>query len=217
MFVAARAESSLGRRHLNAYSHARAFTLVELLVVIGIIALLVGILLPVMGKARESANRVKCLANLRTLGSATVAYANENKDRLPNDTPADVYVPIYPQVLIDWADKYVATPQVFWCPSSKYPVPEKIISPDYATPQSARICYEFLSVWWPSDQGPTLVQLRGEAPIAWDQDGGDAASVTSHKAGGNVVFSDGHGEWQPIAMWDSPSWPHPGQAYLPKR
>jgi prepilin-type N-terminal cleavage/methylation domain-containing protein/prepilin-type processing-associated H-X9-DG protein len=61
----------------------RAFTLVELLVVIGIIALLVGILMPALSRAKESANRIACLANLRTLGQGFVMYTNDNRGRYP--------------------------------------------------------------------------------------------------------------------------------------
>ena len=60
-----------------------AFTLVELLVVIGIIALLVGILLPTLGRARESANTVKCMANMRQIGQAMTIYIGESKGMLP--------------------------------------------------------------------------------------------------------------------------------------
>jgi prepilin-type N-terminal cleavage/methylation domain-containing protein len=61
----------------------RAFTLIELLVVIGIIAVLISILLPALGAARDRAQNLQCLSNLRACGQVLIIYANQNKGYFP--------------------------------------------------------------------------------------------------------------------------------------
>ncbi|MGA2441464.1 MAG: type II secretion system protein [Tepidisphaeraceae bacterium] len=72
-------------------SRAAGFTLVELLVVIGIIALLISVLLPALNKARQQANLIECQSNLRSIGQMVQIYVTENQGWLPPSWSSKYY------------------------------------------------------------------------------------------------------------------------------
>ena len=73
------------RDAMSRKERSRGFTLIELLVVIAVIALLMGILLPALGKAKKQGQAVRCLSNLKQIGVATYLYAQDNETMIPRD------------------------------------------------------------------------------------------------------------------------------------
>jgi len=105
---------------LNETKQRIGFTLIELLVVISVIALLMGILVPVLGKARGTAKRVYCEANLRQIGVAFRAYLDDNRDKFPLACAfpweiTDVNDPAYNPPITKVLSPILKDPKVFIC------------------------------------------------------------------------------------------------------
>jgi len=123
-----------------------AFTLIELLVVIAVIALLMAVLLPALGRARESAKRAVCSSQVRQVGIAIMAYASDSTNRMPtynsNTSNSNPYLLIHSYALyradpgyVDAGGKplpmklallyeagFLPEPKVFYCPSNLEPL-----------------------------------------------------------------------------------------------
>jgi prepilin-type N-terminal cleavage/methylation domain-containing protein/prepilin-type processing-associated H-X9-DG protein len=197
----------------------RAFTLVELLVVVGIIAVLIGILLPTLGRARESARRAQCLSNLRQTSLAFRFYALNNRDQVPlgyrvntKQFNSMVYSSTAARlVLFGWlyTEGYMKPPQVFFCPSendprSMFATPDNPWPPGPDGNPAAQVysgygCRPEIDI--PDNPAmlatismPRLNRFKNKAIFA-DLTALPARVNTRHRVGINVLYGDGSAKW----------------------
>jgi prepilin-type N-terminal cleavage/methylation domain-containing protein/prepilin-type processing-associated H-X9-DG protein len=103
-------------------SREAGFTLIELLVVLAIIGILVGLLLPTLGRAKATAKGIACLSNLHQVGIALQLYVGDNDNRMPtmyDRTNSVPYAGPSPDMVLS---SQLANPQVLRCPADQWQV-----------------------------------------------------------------------------------------------
>jgi prepilin-type N-terminal cleavage/methylation domain-containing protein/prepilin-type processing-associated H-X9-DG protein len=188
------------------------FTLVELLVVVAILAVLAGLLFPVLAQARARARQATCLSNVRQIGTAFALYAQDFDERLP-DFHADLGSAANALHLPYWHDRfccglllapgqssfvtllvpYLRTSAVTFCPADTKKAPEG----------RSVTSYEYKA--WLA-RGRSLAEVPRPAGMAllWEQwayhDGNNEhASEYDRRTAMNILFVDGHARWRRLA------------------
>lgn len=163
--------------HVGQRSAGDGFTLLEVAVVIVVIAILTAIIIPVVSKMRERAQRVKCANNLRNLSAAANLYVQQN-GAWPQIGPAAAEGPTdeYAAAWIAALAPFNARPETWICPT----VQNLLGNPDFTQPDDMRVDY----IATPFDDKPTT-------PTQWPRQPWFIERGNVHGSGNLIIFTDG--------------------------
>jgi len=182
----------------------RAFTLIELMVVVVVMALLMALLVPSYKSAREDARRTVCLANMKHVGVGMFTYAADNRDQGPRIM--DPMGTTAPRTLLSRSGELVnlgllwptivRDPYLYFCPSQT----NFSFNPRVADMPAATIGASYAyAVHIPASNSPKLAAIRHLAMAADDFVSriGDPAGMGryAHRVGYNVLYTDGSASW----------------------
>lgn len=190
------------------FPHIRRFTILELLIVIGIIAILAGMLLPALNSARRKAKDMSCVSNMKQIGIALNGYADDWASYTPlaedgGNSPTPYYKwqdklanYITADFRVRWNGDYVRL-AVFRCPS-QIPEAQRLVAKNYGMNGYLRQTAKafFLRVKRPSERMMVSdIDRTGNTPVIYEKDGISADLVTQRHLDGlgvNLIYGDLH-------------------------